>query len=387
MTPGSGPELREPVFCDAVLDFHNAFWVSKESGQLVTSEQIENRAKVPKSELLWWQIPAYLALTLILSWSCYQHPVPNDFDRYVYESIVRSRHDSIDNVYEIVKHETARAEASMIMDSPKHLAELQPMYAIRPLYIALIALLARLGLNMQSAINLISAASLFGIGVLILAFTHRPLYSFLLLVCAQVSVLGRMGTPDAFSSLLVLGALCGLIRGWTTFGIMLLLISLFARTDNLLILLAVLVWCWFDRRLPLWQSAVLGSTGCGIVMAINKWAANYSWTILFRCSFLGAGYPAETQGHLTVREYLQVFATNAPSIASHLALWVLLACFVWGRSQAFGGLLASIAAAAVAHFVLFPSGEDRYFIWAYLIVGTIFIKVWTRAREYAHTLT
>ena len=37
-------------------------------------------------------------------------------------------------------------------------------------------------------------------------------------------------------------------------------------------------------------------------------------------------------------------------------------------------VLVPVAMAAIARFLLFPTAEDRYFAWAYLIVGACFIE-------------
>ena len=60
--------------------------------------------------------------------ACYRHPVPDDFDRYIYEAIVRGESQSVEMAYAIVKRENPRAESSSILDSPQHLRELEPMW-------------------------------------------------------------------------------------------------------------------------------------------------------------------------------------------------------------------------------------------------------------------
>ena len=43
--------------------------------------------------------------------------MPDDFDRYVYEALIRTERQPIRDVYNIVKHENLRAESSSILDS------------------------------------------------------------------------------------------------------------------------------------------------------------------------------------------------------------------------------------------------------------------------------
>jgi hypothetical protein len=112
-----------------------------------------------------------LLFLLILSLACYHRPIDN-LDRYIYEGIVRERTQSVESAYDIVKHESPRAEASLVLNSPQHLQEVEPMYTIRPIYLKVIALAGSL-LPLQKAITFISAAALFGVGAVVLLWTKR----------------------------------------------------------------------------------------------------------------------------------------------------------------------------------------------------------------------
>jgi hypothetical protein len=89
------------------------------------------------------------------------------------------------------------------LDSLQHLREIEPLYAIRPLYLKLIEALSEV-LPVQHAINCISALSFLGIGIVVLLWTKAPLQSALLMAYYPVLLLGRMGTPDALAALLFL---------------------------------------------------------------------------------------------------------------------------------------------------------------------------------------
>lgn len=132
-----------------------------------------------------------------LAFACYRRPIDN-LDRCIYESAVRGKSQSVQVVYPIVKHESPRAEESSILDSPQHLLELEPMYTIRPIYLVVIRVVSSVFL-MQSAIRFISATALFGIGIIVLVWTKRPLLSCLLVAASPVVSLGRLGGPDALA--------------------------------------------------------------------------------------------------------------------------------------------------------------------------------------------
>ena len=305
-----------------------------------------------------------------LSVACYLHPVPDDFDRYFYEAIVLGDSQPLEVVYNIVKHENARTESSSTLDSPQHLREMEPMRAIRPVYIAGISLLSKV-LPTQKAISLISAISLFGIGIVVLCWTRQPLLAGLLMAATPIPLLGRFGAPDALASLLVISALY-VLRQRKVFALGILFVSLGVRTDNLLILFAVVAWLAWEKRLPRVAAAALGGLAAGVVFGINHWAGNYGWVVLFRLTFLGGRYPAEIPHVLTIREYLGVLLRGSYAILDRVALWLLLGALAWRRRR--DPLLIVTACAAAAHFVLFPSGEDRYLIWAYIVAGVALIR-------------
>jgi hypothetical protein len=311
-----------------------------------------------------------------LGFACYRSPIDN-LDRYFYEAIVLGKSQPIDAVYATVKHASPRAEQSSILDSPQHLQELEPLYAIRPLYLAAISVLSG-AVPIQNAITLISASSLFGIGLVVLFWTKRPLLAGLLMAALPIPLLGRIGGPDALAAVLVISALWLLDRS-TIVALGLLFLSLGVRTDDILILFAVLAWLAWDKRLQRLVAGALAVAGLGMVLGINHWAGNYGWIVLFRFSFIGGRYPAQIPHLLTVGEYIHGLLRGAYAIADQVALWVLLGILAWKRRQ--DPLLIVAGCAVAAHFLLYPSGEDRYLIWAYIVVGVSLIRSFEPDRQ------
>jgi len=239
----------------------------------------------------------YAAFCLSLAAFCYLRPLHDDFDRYVYEALIRSSNQPIGDIYRIVKHESPRAEASSVMDSPEHLAQLEPLYAIRPLYIQVTSLLSRAGMGPQAAINLVSSTSLMMCAVIIGLATRQYLYSALLMASPGVMTIGRMGTPDALSSLAVLASYVAIDREKLVSGILLLMLSIWIRTDNVLFVVLMLVWLVWKKRIPALHSIVLGLLSVAAVLWINYLSGNYGWKVLFQYSFVGGRYPAEITLH------------------------------------------------------------------------------------------
>jgi len=334
-----------------------------------SSIQVASALSTHLSRLLQFSISVLFLLGLAIA--VYKRPIPDDFDRYVYEAIVLGKSEPVESIYARVKHESPRAEGSSVLDSPQHLSELEPLYKIRPLYIDLISLLGRL-IPIQRAINLLSALSLFGIGIVVLLWTQKPLQTALLMTFYPVLNLGRSGTPDALAALLAISALCLIdTRGAKYLALGVLFLSLGVRTDNILVLLAVLAWMLWDEKVSIYVAAICALLAIAIVLGINHWAGNYGWIVLFRYSFIGGKYPAELPHSLSIREYLSGFFLGLTGLPQ-LAIWILIGIWAWIRKP--DALLLVTCLALVAHFVLFPSPEARYLVWGGIVAAAMLIR-------------
>jgi hypothetical protein len=315
----------------------------------------------------------YLGFIAGVSWACFRRPVPDDFDRYIYEALVRGKYESVEVIYPILKHSNKRAEESSVLDSPTHLGELEPLYAIKPLYVKAIEATSFTRLPIQGRINLISALSLFGVGIVVLGWTGKPGYSALLLATSAVVVLGRMGTPDGLSALVSLAGLWAIERNRLLIGVLLLLVSVWIRTDNILLVIAVLGYLLWQKRMTLLDAGVVFALSAGSVELINHFSGNYSWRVLFQYSFLGGRSPAEIVPRFSVAQYLGVAVHSAETIVPQAAIWALLGLVAWKWSSPDRGLLIPVWTAVVAHFALYPSPESRYLVWAFIVTGVIFV--------------
>lgn len=328
------------------------------------------------------KLVAAIALLLGVCISCFVHPVSGDFDRLMYEAIVLGKSRPIDVVYDIIKHENPRAEESQVLNSPEHLREMEPLYSIRPLYTEFVTGMSFL-MPLQSALDFASAAPFFVLGIIVMIWTGRPILSALLMSAYPLLLLARIGTPDALSALFVIAALWLIEQpGFQVPGFLLLLISLAARTDNILLLLTVLAWSAWEKRLGYAAAGAVALVGIGIVWAINTWAGNYGWVSLFHYSFIGQQASAAHVPHtITLGQYFAAVFRGTAAIMVRVTLWILLWILVWLRRP--NGLLIIIALASIVHFLLYPSGEDRYFIWAYILVGVMAIRSFSNPPDMA----
>ena len=328
---------------------------------------------------------AYVAFSLGVALACYLRPAPDDFDRYVYEALLRSADQPIGEIYRVVKHESPRAEASTVMDSPEHLAQLGPLYAIRPLYLQVTGVVIRAGLSPKRAIDLISAGALFIIAMVVWGATGNGFYSAFLMATPTVMMVGRFGGPDALSSLVVVAGCVAVWREKLFAGILLLMISIWIRTDNLLLVLILLAWLAWGRKLGPFQAGALALLAVGSIEWINILSGNYGWRVLLHYSFIGGKYPGEIASGITLGQYARIFVENAEALAPQLAPWLLLAIAAWRLKPSERWFLAPVGIACAARYLLFPSGEARYFNWAFLVTGIVFIRGVLNAGDRAQT--
>lgn len=327
----------------------------------------------------------FFAYTVAIAFACYRRPQLNDFDRYIYEAIVRQKYEPWEKVNADLRHSYSRLQESTVADSPEHIAQLEPFYAVKPLYLALIGFLNQyFRLPAQSAIGLISVTSMLITGGILLFWTRQPLLSALIVSTQSMTTLGRLGTPDALSTLLVVGGCCAMMRKFTTIAILLFLVSIYVRTDNVIVVLMMLVWMTvMQKSLKAFHAIVLACIAVGSVFFINHFSGNYGWAVLFRFSFLPKStVPSDIPSHVSVSDYTHIMASALTQIPTSFAPWAILGLVAWRRGNpTYRSLLAMIAIALPVHFFLFPSPQDRYYVWGYVLIAAIFVKSLTQPAQ------
>lgn len=320
----------------------------------------------------------YFAYILCIAFVCYQRQTVDDFDRYIYEAIVRQKHEPWEKVNSTLRHSYLRLQESTVANSDEHMAQIEPFFAIKPLYLALIGFLYQYcHLSPQTAIALISAVSMFAINVILFSWTRRPLFCALVASTRSVTMLGRLGTPDALSTVFVVGAFYALARKRTTIAVLLLLMSVYVRTDNLIVALLVLLWMTLAQKtVNMSHALVLAGIAIASVQFINHFSGNYGWAVLFRFSFLtGATVPSQIPSQVSFREYASVLISGCVQIATLFAPWAILGLAAWRQNtRDYRWLLGIVTTAIGSHFLLFPSSQDRYYAWGYIVVAAIFIE-------------
>jgi hypothetical protein len=265
-----------------------------------------------------------------------------------------------------------------------HFAEFLPYHAIRPLYIEFLRLLHKLGLAYVPASLLMAVGPFVALAFLIYYWMLRYVASpaaaaltLLLFVSPATLSLARYPGPDCFSTLVQIAALYLLLeKRLLGLGCVLLLLSVWIRTDNAILVLFTLAFLWFTRQLRFHQALILGALAVASVFAINHFAGHFGMRMMYWAVFKRSEIaPAEFfPPPVSIADYLHALRSGITTLAAGFFIPYLF----MGVTGYFArrnltlyvfGLLA--AANALSHFLLFPFFQDRYYGVYYLAMGLL----------------
>jgi hypothetical protein len=279
-----------------------------------------------------------------------------------------------------------------VAQNPEHFVQQLRFYQIRPLYIRALSTLHLSGIGYVAAAQILSIAAFAGIGVLLFMWTRPSVGDRTPAICVTLLLFtpvlftsARTGSPDALSAFVVLlGTYLLVERQRAVFGVVLLLISLFIRTDNILYLI-VLFGCRALLARPLrlrayWISAALLAITC--VASINHVEHSYSWSMLMQNTETPVTNPAEIAPDFSVHDYFAAWADtideareNSVLVFPFVAALVLLSRRADPKMRA---LIYVVLLSWMARLLLFPHIEDRYFISGCALIGIAAISTLAR---------
>lgn len=193
------------------------------------------------------------------------------------------------------------------------------------------------------------------------------LCALLLLISPPFWDQARSTTPDALSSLVVLLALFLLFEKRRLLpGMILLMASVYVRTDNALLVLIVLAFLYLARfDLKLWQAALLSALAVVSVATINHFAGDYGAKVLYYRSFVE---PPIAVGEIAPRFGLADYLTALKTCLSGVLHGMYIPFFLMGVVGLLRRPPLSILGVATtttlytgAHLVIFPNPETRFF--------------------------
>jgi hypothetical protein len=262
---------------------------------------------------------------------------------------------------------------------PYRFAEFLPFYAIRPLYNRVLWLVSKTGLGLVRSTAFLSAAAYFFLAWLLLAWMQRyaalpfaVAMASLVMISPPLMILGRETTADALATLVAFSALYLMFEKESLLaGLIVLLASLYFRTDFVVLAGPALFVCWIEKRLKFWHAAVLAAVALASVLSINYFAGDYGIKMLYYRNFIGTPLaPGEMAARFSLGDYRSAFRAGVMLAAGSFFLPFLLA----GVSGLLGparvrAVFAVTSAYSLLHFLVLPNWEERWFCVFYLAMG------------------
>lgn len=270
-----------------------------------------------------------------------------------------------------------------VAQNADHFHQQLRFYEIRPLYIWTVAALHSTGMGYVQATRIISAAAFFFIGVLVQSWMRRYVGEIPAAVCTILLLLApvlfssaRAGSPDALSALVVLvGVYLSIERDAVLVGSGLLLLSLALRTDNLLFVFIFLGVETFQasRKVTRVTAGMAAVAAIAVVLMINHIEHSYPWSVLMQNTATPIVNPAEVSPTISVSDYLGAVhdmvdeaRENSVTVFPFIAA---IALFSSRTPKRLKGLVTIVLLSWVAHVIIFPHIEDRYFVLGAAMIG------------------
>ncbi len=286
-----------------------------------------------------------------------------------------------------------------------HFAQQIPFYSIRPLYVACLYLLHKLGINLAQAAAVISALSYFLMAVILLLWITKYIdgvcgvgLPLLLILSPPMLMTARLTTPDALSAAMLVTAIYVLAeKRWLIGFGLLMLLSIFVRTDNIiyaLILFSYLV-LFGKHRLALSLPGFTLFVAAAVLsyLTINLAAGNYGWSTVFHHTLVQfINDPAEHSFTISLPAYLKALRSGLSLlVGGSMVIFLffgLLAYYLSARKKIlvqniYPHLTLILGLSVLLRYALFPAILDRFFVAHYMLVAVALVI--TSAYSFATT--
>jgi hypothetical protein len=353
-------------------------------------------AQLPDPQARWPRV-LFGILLLAITFTAYRIPY-YDWDLVAYTGAAIALHEQGGKAVQTQAYDALRSELpeddyadiahgsdfrTDVAGNADHFIQQLRFYQIRPLYIRILAAMHWLGIGYVKATRLLSTSSFALIGVLSFLWARRYIEERAAAVCIPLLLIApvlftsaRTGSPDALSAFLVLLGIFEVMEDKRLIvGIGLLLLSLFLRTDNVIFVFLVstafaAIWRTRRERAIAIASAILG---IALVLGINHIERTYSWSVLMQNSSNPIVNPAEINPKFSFRDYFPALHDMVDE-ARETSVMVFpfiaaVALFSSRTPMRLKQLVGIVLLSWVAHIVLFPHLEDRYFVVGSAVIG------------------
>jgi hypothetical protein len=333
----------------------------------------------------------YVSFCAILAVAGFLRSLPT-YDRFFYAGVIASfRYSDPSTVHRIARAEFDAQPSPFryesvatdpyyadMHDNPYHFVQQLGFYRVKPAYIVMGYALWRAGLSILVGLRLISATCFFVVGLALLAWTHDALLSAILLLTSPVLNLGRMVTADPLSTTIIFLGLFALAKKRDLMGASFLAASVLVRVDNIVLVLIVLAWMVWRRRIRFTLGFIFGTLALAVTVLINRIANYYGWRVLIQHTFVRPEMePASHPVLVSFAGYLHALVALRVIPYTFMTIWLFVAAAVWKRlpsGSIFRDLLPPMGICVLIRMAIFPDLDDRFFVWAYLLAGVALIQ-------------
>lgn len=345
----------------------------------------------------------FFGLIVISVRTNYQHPEWN-FDLVGYAAVVSSMDTSEPaeiqrRTYESMREGVPRNDYNKLAGSspyrkalakrPETLMTQLRLYRNKPLYLAAVASMHKLGVNLARATFYVSLLAYVLLALIIRWWLARKVpgpwasaFCICLMLSHPIFLAARMAAPDMLAALVIVPAmLCLLERKWS-WGLGLLVLSITVRPDAVLLAGLVCGGLFLSPPKGLSRRTIVGFGSAALVayFTIHYFTEPYPYRVFLKHSLTTRLYePSRMHEAITWSEYVEglrksIFVHGYTLYPSPLWLFGMLAGVAIYVARRLRDTTTAILVAAccgyvVLHILLFPVRNDRYFTAHYIFVA------------------
>jgi len=360
-----------------------------------------------KRNLFWI---AYLCCLAVAAFYCFKRPLYN-WDLLPYSVLIlQTDHhnpaDAFSIAYRSAKENIPFRDYRSLTDSSNayryklandyaSFSEQLPFYAVKPLYVSFAYLCYKLGFSLIEATILPSVVSYLLLGVLLfywlslyLRLSVSFIVSFLAMICSPLIEVAKLSTPDSLSAFLLVSSFYFILeRPSLPFSILFMLLSIFARLDNVIACVLMTSLIYFSRK---WKGHVTRTTffviiglfiACYVLITLK--AKEYGWSVFFYNDFATHLHPLYgSKAHFSITDYARLMYEHLLSAINHsyFVIFMALLCLNFNgglslKKLPFEKLFAAlIPVILLSRFMLYPDISDRFYVAWYVVILILLVK-------------
>lgn len=319
----------------------------------------------------------------------------SEIHRTTYETV---REVVSDEVFENLKSNNIKYRETAYED-PSSFVQQLAWYRVRVAYWGLGYLLSKAGIHEVTALRIIGAAFYFAFCTVVLLhlaylFPDRTLpllLSVVVALCPPLLQMGRLITPDMMASVGVALGFSLLIREKLILGALIMLATVFVRTDIAVfcaLLITPVVLVGRGRLAKRIGSAIGLALAVPLVLLMNSAFDYPGWEKLFTHAFKELlSYPLATDVSVSSKQYFSALLSNGLKFFQGNMIWLMMVlsivffCKLFNESRLRDPALVwlgAILAYLPVRTAVFPSPEDRFFVVFALLVFFLLAGLYER---------